>query len=1130
MATHNSLAGTLKRALIGNYRLGAKNRQSLNQSVANIHFNNPNDYIKTLNYSYYHNIYSPLDRYTRYADFEAMDDVPEIHTALNIYADNATVKNEYDDILEIISEDDKILEALENLFYSRLDVESMLWNIVRNLCKYGDYFAFIDLMPEVGVTSLFTLPVQLVEREEGYDGDPRSVRFKLNAHSSGYGNSMMSYSFVNNSSSEQHYDYYQIAHFRLLGDDRYLPFSRSVLDSARRVYKQLMMIEDAMLIYRIARAPERRVFKINVGGIPAKDVEAYIKKVMSIMQGTNIMDSTGKLDTRYAPMSTIDNYYLPVRGNQDGSNIESLPGGENTAAIDDVKYIQKKLMMSLGVPKSFLGDESELSSKCLDLNTKIPLLNGQVKTLSELIVDYSNGIKNYVYSIDNATMNVVPGEIEWAGITKRNTQVVEVILDNGEKIVCTPDHKFLTRDNIYVEAKDLVQGQSLMPYYTDKTTKKTMNGYKTIYNPSTNDYKVVHRLVADHYGLNLNHNVIHHIDFNKLNNTPENLDCSMTFWEHRDYHKLNANLTINSEFNINKRKAFYATPEGKLTLSNAGKIGGKISGEKLKLWHLNNDVWNKGMKSGCDVACYECGKLIYQTQNIRKFCSKSCEITFRSKMFNRSNNLGITFEYLIENANRASSIKQLADMLSIDKNTLSKLISDFGFSSNKEFIISYMPSVVSNRYSGNNFHLTPRNGIRFECKTCHAEFFDHAERKTCSRKCLTEYKMLQRAEKLKKMYPIDMLIQVGMQSNSFKEMSSILKVHPKRGITELFDIYNISKSEFIYKYMPLALKNIQFMNNYTSIKNHKVVAVNYLTDTIDTGDITITNYHNFAVESGVFVHNSALASEDYQFGRTIQRIQQAVVQELNKIAIVHLIALGFDEDDCENFELQMANPSYLIDSQKIEIIQARSQLVDTLVQGKYMDKKTALIDFLNFTEDKFEQIRAGLIDDARFEKKLEAVASEEPDTAGGESDDQLGDFGDEDYGAEPEADAGGDEPMPEPREGEATEDGGDGQPEIPTEPKAGVGKKKGGKKELQKSSTDLVKKRRKKVFDDPMKQVTYNPLKTIDFGKISQMKIPKESALLGEVVNVSTELNEYVETITEELNINGDEPKELWQE
>jgi len=291
--------------------------------------------------------YGSYDRMARYSDFSEMDSTPEICSALDIYAEETVSPDADGGVIHIHSENRKIKQILDNLFYDTLNIEFNLVMWVRNLCKYGDFFLFNDVSPDYGVINVFPIPIAEIEREEGFDPeDPGSVRFRWITQ----GNRIL--------------ENWQISHFRLLGNDAFLPYGSSVLEGARRIWRQLILIEDAMLVYRVIRAPERRVFYIDVGNIPPENVGDYLQQAQTALKRNAVVDkTTGKVDLRYNPLSVDEDYFLPVRGGDTGTKIDTLAGGQNTSAIEDVEYIQKKLFSALKVPKAYLGYDEEIGAK-----------------------------------------------------------------------------------------------------------------------------------------------------------------------------------------------------------------------------------------------------------------------------------------------------------------------------------------------------------------------------------------------------------------------------------------------------------------------------------------------------------------------------------------------------------------------------------------------------------------------------------------------------------------------------------------------------------------------------------------------------------------------------------------------
>jgi hypothetical protein len=291
--------------------------------------------------------YGSYDRMSRYSDFSEMEATPEIASALDIYAEETASQDDGGQVLHVYSENQVIQELLSNLFDDILNVNFNLPMWVRNLCKYGDFFLFNDVNPQYGVTNAYPIPISEMEREEGYDPqDPTAVRFRWITR----GNTVL--------------ENWQVSHFRLLGNDAFLPYGSSVLESARRIWRQLILIEDAMLVYRIVRAPERRIFYIDVGNVPPEEIETYMQQAQTSLRRNKAVDqATGRLDLRYNPLAVDDDYFIPVRGGESGTKIETLAGGQNAAAVEDVQYIQKKLFAALKIPKAYLGYDEEIGAK-----------------------------------------------------------------------------------------------------------------------------------------------------------------------------------------------------------------------------------------------------------------------------------------------------------------------------------------------------------------------------------------------------------------------------------------------------------------------------------------------------------------------------------------------------------------------------------------------------------------------------------------------------------------------------------------------------------------------------------------------------------------------------------------------
>ena len=294
-------------------------------------------------------VYYEPTRLASFYDYESMEYTPEISAALDIYAEESTTTNEDGYILQIYSESKRIKSVLGDLFNNRLDISTNLPMWTRNTCKYGDNFVYLKLDPEKGVMGAQQLPNIEITRQE------RGMKIKPERNSTETDNDSLKFLWQN---KYMVFNTWEIAHFRLLGDDRKLPYGTSMLEKARRIWKQLILSEDAMLIYRTSRAPERRVFKVFVGNMDDKDVEPYVQRVANKFKRDQIADpQNGNVDLRYNQMAVDQDYFIPVRDPNSPNPIDTLPGAQNLSEIADIEYIQKKLLTALRVPKAFLGFE-----------------------------------------------------------------------------------------------------------------------------------------------------------------------------------------------------------------------------------------------------------------------------------------------------------------------------------------------------------------------------------------------------------------------------------------------------------------------------------------------------------------------------------------------------------------------------------------------------------------------------------------------------------------------------------------------------------------------------------------------------------------------------------------------------
>ena len=316
-------------------------------------YNNKNLYNPNLNYQ--------TLRIQLYSDYEAMDTDPIIASALDILCDEASLKNDQGEVLSIRSTDDNIQKVLYNLFYDVLNIEFNLWSWTRNMCKYGDFFLKLEIAEKFGVYNVLPYTVYNMSRHEGQDpDDPTKVEFVINPE--GIASSQDPYYMPKNENVVK-LDNFEVAHFRLISDTNYLPYGRSYIEPARKIFKQLTLMEDAMLIHRIMRAPEKRTFFVNVGSIPPAEVDQFMQKTINTMKKTPYVDpKTGQYNLKFNMQNMMEDFYIPVRGGDASTRIETTKGLDYDGT-NDIAYLQSKLFASLKIPKAYFGYEGELQGK-----------------------------------------------------------------------------------------------------------------------------------------------------------------------------------------------------------------------------------------------------------------------------------------------------------------------------------------------------------------------------------------------------------------------------------------------------------------------------------------------------------------------------------------------------------------------------------------------------------------------------------------------------------------------------------------------------------------------------------------------------------------------------------------------
>ena len=379
-----------------------------------------------------------------YRDADLMDAWPEIGAALDILSEESTVINKDGKMLNIYSKSQRIKEVLEDLFVNKLNIHMMLPMIARATYKYGNEYMLLNIDEENGVMGWRELPVYDIQRIEnglsvggGYSTalassqnnmklKPDDVKFVWQGHN-----------------ENSPYKNWQIAHFRLLTDNLFLPYGTSHLNKARRSWRMLSMMEDAMLIYRLDKSIERRIFKVNVGALDDADVPAFLNDFMNGVKRAPMVDpQTGQVDLRKNFIDVGADYVIPVRNGQDPSDITTLQAAQNTTSLDDIEYMEKKVLSALKVPKTYLnfsdkeGKSQNIAS--VDIRFSRCVNKGQQSLLLELnkiavihlyLLGFVDDLTNFTLSLNNPSNQVEMLELD--NLNKRINAATSALNEQG---------------------------------------------------------------------------------------------------------------------------------------------------------------------------------------------------------------------------------------------------------------------------------------------------------------------------------------------------------------------------------------------------------------------------------------------------------------------------------------------------------------------------------------------------------------------------------------------------------------------------------------------------------------------------------------------------------------------------
>lgn len=382
-----------------------------------------------------------------YRDADLMDAYPEIGAALDILSDEACIaKDSTGAVVNVYSKSERVKSILEDLFVNRLNIQLTAQMVIRAMCKYGNQFMLLDIDHKKGVKGWKQLPVFQVERIENgivnpYGGGGMSAA--VNGKNPENVDMSTQFVWIDGNNSQVPFRNWQVAHFRLLSNSIYLPYGCSYLNAARRHWRALSLMEDMMLIYRLERSIERRIYKIFVGSIDDADVQGYVEQVANELKRTPIVDPlTGQLDLRKNILGVADDLFIPVRTENAPTPIDTLPAGQNMTAIDDIKFMQNKVLAALRIPKSFLnfeetaGDGKNLS--LMDIRFTRAINRIQQAFLMELtkvasihlyLLGFDDELTNFTLTMNNPSTQAEQLEIE--NMQKKIDAVRDAVADPG---------------------------------------------------------------------------------------------------------------------------------------------------------------------------------------------------------------------------------------------------------------------------------------------------------------------------------------------------------------------------------------------------------------------------------------------------------------------------------------------------------------------------------------------------------------------------------------------------------------------------------------------------------------------------------------------------------------------------
>jgi hypothetical protein len=921
------------------------------------------------------------NRLERYNQYEQMDMDSEINTSLDIISEFSTQSNiDNDTAFDIVFHDDPtdtevniIKEQLRN--WNKLNKwDSRIFKLFRNTIKYGDQLFIRDpetfeLMwvemskvirvivneskgkePEQYIIKDLAPNLQNLTATQVSASDTFANHPQVGGPNGAYIQPRVPYgggSRFQKAQNENAINAEHVVHLSLTeGLDVNWPFGNSILEQVFKVFKQKELLEDAIIIYRVQRAPERRVFKIDVGNMPSHLAMSFVERIKNEIWQRRIPTQGGGgqnvIDGTYNPISMLEDYFFPMTADGRGSSVETLPGG------------------------------------CLAMDTQVLLLDGRSLSIRDLAEEYRQGKTNWTYSTNPETGEVVPGIVSWAGVTHKSAKVLRLTLDNGKQIVCTPDHKFPILGKGLVRADELIIGESFIPcnIKNQEISKHSKRQYTQIYQNNTKKWQFVHRMVAKHIPISAliktkifneeyaekEKSVIHHVDHNRFNNNPENL-VLMNFWDHQEYHSFHG-------FSAESQQL--GTLAARKKLENLKKNDPEeyqklidFKKQQLKNWRKSQtpEYWEN-----------HCNKISQAIKDYFQGLSPE----------ERSQRAEISAQ------NALLATAKVQELLSTDEEFRENYvrIHQEGFEKFRS-----MP-----HYRERNEKIAAANVQRYQNPEYKERVFKN-QRIKYDKFLLDAIQSLVQGKTTHEVSTTNVVDHVNHTEyllNHFLELNKDTKCAN-------WSNDKFTKNQLMQLVKQQGYKSWRHFRSESDLYNHKLISVEVLSEPIEVGTLTIDveekyhSYHNFALEVGVFTQNSNLGEiddlrfftnkmfrglripssymptgpddsersfndgkvgtaliQEWRFNQYCKRLQNMIVPKLDREFKMFLRWRGVNIDN-SLFDLKFNEPQNFYKYRQNDIDSVRIQSFTQLEQLPYLSKRFMLERFLGLSEEEINR-------------------------------------------------------------------------------------------------------------------------------------------------------------------------------